>query len=212
MRGSRARHPRPLPSIPRTLGSASPPILGPEVPRTGGRFSRAVGRLTLRLLGFRVEGTMPNLPRFVVIVAPHTSNWDFPVGLAVKMALALDVTWFGKNTLFWFPLSIFLRAVGGIPVNRSASNDVVQQLTAEFTKRDRLVLALTPEGTRKRVDRWRTGFYHIAHAAGVPVVPVAFDWRVRAVRLLPPFFTTGDVDLDISQLRQLFAGLEGRRK
>ena len=155
---------------------------------------------------------MPNLPRFVVIVAPHTSNWDFPVGLAVKFALALHVTWFGKDTLFRFPFGIFLRAVGGMPVDRSASNDVVQQLTAEFTRRDRLVLALTPEGTRKRVDRWRTGFYHIAHAAGVPVVPVAFDWQVRAVRLLPPFFTTGDVDLDISKLQQLFAGLEGRRK
>lgn len=154
---------------------------------------------------------MPNLPKFVVIVAPHTSNWDFPLGMSTKMALALDVTWFGKDTLFRFPFSLFLRAAGGMPVDRSASNDVVEQLTAEFAKRDRLILALAPEGTRKRVERWRTGFYHIAHTARVPVVPVVLDWQASAVRILAPFVTTGKPDVDIPQLQQLFAGMAGRR-
>jgi 1-acyl-sn-glycerol-3-phosphate acyltransferase len=164
------------------------------------------------LLGFRIEGTIPNLPKFVLIVAPHTTAWDFPVGMAAKLALALDAMWFGKDTLFRFPFGAILRAVGGMPVDRSASNDVVQQVAAEFANRKRLVLALAPEGTRKRVERWRTGFYHIAHAASVPIVPVAFDWQARAVRILAPFVTTGAVDVDIAALRQLFAGMEGRRR
>lgn len=191
---------------------ASLPVLGPEIPRTGGPISQAVGRWALRLLGFRIEGTIPNLPKFVLIVAPHTTAWDFPVGMAAKLALALDAMWFGKDTLFRFPFGAILRAVGGMPVDRSASNDVVQQVAAEFANRKRLVLALAPEGTRKRVERWRTGFYHIAHAASVPIVPVAFDWQARAVRILAPFVTTGAVDVDIAALRQLFAGMEGRRR
>ena len=194
------------------MGRASLPVLGPEIPRTGGPISRTVGRLALRVLGFRVEGSIPNLPKFVLIVAPHTSNWDFPVGIGAKLALALDAMWFGKDTIFRFPFGRILRAVGGMPVDRSASNDVVQQVTAEFTKRKRLVLALAPEGTRKRVKRWRTGFYHIAHAAGVPIVPVALDWQAREIRILAPFVTTGAVDADIAALRQLFEGMKGRRK
>jgi len=194
------------------MGRASLPVLGPEIPRTGGPISRTVGRLALRVLGFRVEGSIPNLPKFVLIVAPHTSNWDFPVGIGAKLALALDAMWFGKDTIFRFPFGRILRAVGGMPVDRSASNDVVQQVTAEFTKRKRLVLALAPEGTRKRVKRWRTGFYHIAHAAGVPIVPVALDWQARKIRILAPFVTTGAVDADIAALRQLFEGMKGRRK
>jgi len=163
-------------------------------------------------MGFRVEGSPPNLPKFVIIAAPHTSNWDFPLAMAAKLALAIDAMWLGKDSLFRFPLSVVLRALGGVPVDRSASNDVVQQVTAEFAKRERMVLALAPEGTRKRVERWRTGFYHIAHAAGVPIVPVALDWRAHVIRTLPPFVTTGDVDTDIASLRQLFGGMKGRRR
>jgi len=154
---------------------------------------------------------MPNLRKFVLIVAPHTSNWDFPVGMSAKLALGLSAIWLGKHTLFRFGFGIILRALGGIPVDRSAKNDVVQQVSGEFAKRGQLVLALAPEGTRKRVERWRTGFYHIAHAARVPIVPVALDWELRAIRILAPFVTTGDVEGDIAKLRQLFEGLKGRR-
>src|SRR6185503_1076937 len=141
------------------------PILGPELPRSGGPISRALGRWVLAAMGWRVEGDIPNIPKLVIIAAPHTSNWDFVVGIAAKSALGLRVTFLGKDSLFRFPLGVLMRAWGGIPVDRGESHDVVSDIVAEFARRDRLVLALAPEGTRKRVDRWRTGFYHIAHGA-----------------------------------------------
>jgi len=201
-----------FPFSPHMTSSARLPVPGPEVPRAGGPLARFVGRLTLRLLGFRVEGDLPNQAKFVVIAAPHTSNWDFPIAMGAKLALALDATWLGKDSLFRFPFGAVLRWLGGIPVNRSASHDVVGQMKAEFAKRPRMVLALAPEGTRKRVERWRTGFYHIAHAAGVPIVPVALDWEHRAIRIMPPFSPTGDADRDVEALRALFDGVSGRRR
>jgi len=154
---------------------------------------------------------MPNLRKFVIIVAPHTSNWDFPVGMSAKLALGLSAIWLGKHTLFRGPFRVILRALGGIAVNRSASNDVVQQVTDEFARHERLVLAVAPEGTRKKVERWKTGFYHIARSAGVPIVPVALEWEQRAIRIMPAFTPTDDADSDIAALRQLFAGMKGRR-
>ena len=182
-------------------------MLGPEIPRAGGPLSRALGRLVLALIGWRVEGEMPNLPRFVVIVAPHTSNWDFVIAMGAKLGMGIEVAWIGKDSLFRFPFDALLRRLGGIPVDRSSANAVVQRVAGEFARRPKMVFALAPEGTRKKVERWRTGFYHIAHTAGVPVVPAALDWKARAVRLLPPFTTTGSPDADIAALQRLYDGL-----
>lgn len=188
------------------------PVLGPEIPRAGGPVSRGLGRLVLTALGWRVEGEIPNQPKFVLIVAPHTSNWDFPVGMSAKLALGLGAAWVGKHTIFRWPFGHLLRALGGIPVDRSASNDIVQQIVAEFARRPRMVFALAPEGTRTKVERWKTGFYHIARGAGVPIVPVAFDWEQRAIRIMSPFTPTGDADSDIAELRRLFEGVKGRNR
>lgn len=186
------------------------PALGPQIPRTGSPVSRAIGRWILDALGWNVEGDVPNRPKLVIIAAPHTSNWDFVVGVAAKLALGLDVMWLGKDTLFRGPLGMMMRRLGGRPVNRAASHDVVKDVVEEFHRRDRLVLALAPEGTRKRVERWRTGFYHIAHAAGVPIVPVALNFGERAIQIGAPFTTTGDADADIRELQRRFAGVRGR--
>lgn len=186
--------------------------MGPDIPRTGSPFSRALGRAILSLMGWDVTGDIPNVPKLVIIAAPHTSNWDFVVGVAAKLALRLDVMWLGKDTLFRGPLGALMRRLGGRPVDRSASHDVVKDVVQEFERRDRLVLALAPEGTRKRVERWRTGFYHIAHAARVPIVPVALNFGEREIQIGPPFTTTGDVDADIRALQQRFAGVRGRRE
>jgi len=159
---------------------------------------------------WRIDGEIPNLRKLVVIVAPHTSNWDFVVGLAAKIALGLRVTFLGKDTLFRFPLGFFMRRWGGIPVDRATSNNVVSAIVSEFEKRDRMVLALAPEGTRRRVARWRTGFYHIAHAAHVPIVPVALNFAERAIQIGAPFHTTGHVDADVAQLRARFSEVRGR--
>ena len=187
------------------------PDLGPELPRSGGPVSRAIGRLALRAMGWRVEGEVPNIPKLVLIAAPHTSNWDFVVGISGKVALGLRVVFLGKDSLFRFPLGPLMRAWGGIPVDRSASHDVVSGMVDEFARRDRLVLAVAPEGTRKRVERWRTGFYHIAHGARVPIVPVALNFGERAIQIGAPFATTGDLEADLRRLQQIFSGVRGKR-
>jgi 1-acyl-sn-glycerol-3-phosphate acyltransferase len=161
-------------------------------------------------MGWNVEGEIPNIPKLVIIAAPHTSNWDFVVGVAAKLALGLDVMWLGKDTLFRGPLGAMMRRLGGRPVDRDASHDVVSDMVGEFARRERLILALAPEGTRKRVERWRTGFYHIAHAARVPIVPVALNFGARAIQIGAPYTTTGNADADIAALRQRYAGVRGR--
>lgn len=166
----------------------------------------------LRVLDFRVEGDLPNLSKFVIIAAPHTSNWDFPVGMAAKLALGLGAVWIGKHTIFRGPFGTILRALGGIPVDRSASSDVVGQIVAEFARRAQMVFALAPEGTRKKVERWKTGFYRIARGANVPIVPVALDFGSRVVRIMPAFTTTGDADADIAELRRRFEGVRGKTR
>ncbi len=186
------------------------PEPGPAVPRTGGGLSRILGRVAMRVLRWRLDGRMPDLPKFIIIVAPHTSNWDFPVGIAAKMALRLQVTFLGKHSLFRFPLGIVMRALGGMPVDRSASNDLVSGMVAEFARRDRLVLCIAPEGTRRKVERWKTGFYHIARGANVPIVPVALDWGNRAVRIGEPVQASGDAQGDIAALQAWFSGIRGK--
>lgn len=161
-------------------------------------------------MGWRIEGDIPDLPKMVLIVAPHSSNWDFIVGVAAKLALRLRVKYLGKDTLFRFPLGIVMRRLGGIPVDRSNANAVVQSIVREFEQRRQMLLAIAPEGTRARVDRWRTGFYHIARAAGVPIVPVAFNWETRVVQIQSPFSPAGDPEADIGALRSRFAAVRRR--
>ena len=153
-------------------------------------------------MGWRIEGDVPDLPKMVIIAAPHTTNWDFIVGIAAKLALGLSVLWLGKASLFRFPLSGLMRALGGLPVDRATSNNVVVGIVRQFETRDQLVLGLAPEGTRKRVPRWRTGFYHIARGAHVPIVTVALNWEARALQIGPPFVTTGDADADLQELQR----------
>lgn len=165
----------------------------------------------LAVMGWRVEGNFPDLGKLVLVVAPHTSNWDFVVGFAAYLALELSATWFGKHTLFRWPLGPILRHFGGIPIVRTRSTNVVALYIEEFAKRDRMVLAIAPEGTRTRVAEWKTGFYHIAVGAGVPIVPIAFDFGARLVRIFPPFMPSGNVEQDLAELRSRFVASMARR-
>lgn len=184
--------------------------LGPNVPQTQAAVLRRFGWWWMRRMGWRFEGAMPDLPKFVVIVAPHTSNWDFIIGLAAKWALGLDVRWLGKHTLFLPPLGWFMRAIGGVPVDRGARHNVVEQSVREFETRDRLVLVLAPEGTRKRVTEWRSGFWHIARGAGVPICTVAFDWGRRIVRLGPTTMPDEhDANEGIARIRSYYDDVQG---
>lgn len=187
------------------------PEVGNQIPRSGGPFSEIIGRSALRLLDWSIEGVIPDTPRLVIIAAPHTSNWDFVVGIAAKFALRLKVLWLGKDSLFRGPMGALMRSLGGVPVDRSSPNAVVSQMVDKFARHDRLFLALAPEGTRKKVERWRTGFYHIAHGARVPILPVALNWGARAIQIGLPFTTTGDLEADVAELQHRFAGVAGRR-
>jgi len=168
--------------------------------------------VALRLMGWRIAGALPPLPRYILIVAPHTSNWDFFVGLAAKFALGLRAQWLGKHTLFRGPVGWILRALGGIPVDRSRPDGVIEGVLRGLERAPTFVLAIAPEGTRKFIDHWKTGFHRIAAAARVPVVPVTFDWSTRTIGLTePPFEVTGDAAADISHLRSLYRKSMARR-
>ncbi len=172
---------------------------------------RAIGRTYLRLSGWRIEGTFPAGPKYVVIVAPHTSNWDFTLGVAVVFAIELRVSWLGKHRLFKPPFVKFLRWMGGIPVDRSASHGVVGECVRAFEEAPALMLALAPEGTRKGVSQWKTGFYLIAMKAGVPIMPVGFDFQEHVVRLMPMFHPSGDLEQDLPLIKALFSDVRGCR-
>jgi 1-acyl-sn-glycerol-3-phosphate acyltransferase len=177
------------------------PALGPAVPRTHGRFIAGLGRWALSFAGWKIEGSFPDCPKMMLIVAPHTSNWDFPVGLMAKFALRLEARFVAKHSLFWWPFGVLLRALGGIPVNRAAAGDVVEDAERAYRERDQLLLVITPEGTRARVERWKSGFHRIARAAGVPVVLAVIDYSCKVVRFGPAFQATDDYDGDLAAMQ-----------
>lgn len=187
------------------------PALGPQVPARRSALLRAFGRAVLALLGWRVEGEIPDRPRFVIAVAPHTSNWDFVVGAAAMFALDLRLTFLGKHTLFVGPFAAVLRWMGGIPVDRSAAHGVVGEALAAFARSPQLVMAIAPEGTRKRVERFRTGFLHIARGAQVPVVLAALDYRARRVRIGPAIEVGPDIEAERERIEAHFAPVPGKR-
>ena len=184
-------------------------MLPPSLPKRGNAFSRVLGYAALTLGGWRIEGEFPDQRKLVVIVAPHTSNWDFPVGISAVFALGLRARFIGKHTLFHPPLGWLMRWFGGIPVNREAPQGMVPQAVEAIEKAERIFLAITPSGTRSSTKPWKSGFYRIAHAARVPILPIAFDGVRREIRVFPPFETSGDYDADLPKLLAPFAGVRG---
>ena len=173
---------------------------------------RSIGRAYLRLAGWRIEGTFAADPKYVVVVAPHTSNWDFALVVAVVFAIELRVSWLAKHTMFVSPFKTILRWLGGIPVNRSASHGVVGECVQAFNSSPALMLALTPEGTRKGVSKWKSGFYLIASKAGVPIMPVGFDYRKHVVHLMPLFQPSGNLEQDLPIIQAKFTDIHGLRE
>ena len=186
------------------------PEPGPNVPRRGGALRAGLGRAMLRLFGWRVGSGPPDLAKCVVIAAPHSSNRDFFLGIAAVFALRLDAHFIGKAELFRGPLGPVMRWLGGLAVDRRHPEGVVEQTVAMFKARDHLLLALAPEGTRKPVPRWKSGFYRIALGAGVPIVPGYFDNGRRLVGFGDPFYPTGNAEADIAALRAFYAPIPRR--
>ena len=187
------------------------PELPPAAPRRMTPALRSLGRAVLSLMGWRFEGNFPNRPKCVIAVAPHTSNWDFVVGLSAVFALDLRARFLGKHTLFKGPLGVLMRRVGGIPVDRQRADGLVERTVLAFEAEEKLYLAIAPEGTRGRVERWKSGFHRIARAACVPIVPVAFDWSRRTIVIMSPFEPSESWEEDEPQLLALFRPEMARR-
>jgi 1-acyl-sn-glycerol-3-phosphate acyltransferase len=173
-------------------------------PRRGTPFSRRLATRLLALFGWHIEGTLPDAPRFVLIVAPHTSNWDFFVCIAAMFAFGIRLSFLGKHTIFFWPARYILRWLGGEPVDRNAPVGAVEHAIARFQAEPQWVMGLSPEGTRKRTEEWKSGFYRIAVGAGVPILPVALDYQRRVVSVGTLSWPTGDADGDIATLRAPF--------
>lgn len=193
-----------------TRPSLSPlPPLAPQTPR--GLASRFFTWLVARC-GWRLVGEFPNLPKLVFVAAPHSSWWDGLWGLMVKVALGLDASFMAKRELFVGPLGWLLRRLGGIPIERSASHGVVEQMIERFQKRDRLWLGIAAEGTRKSVTKWKSGFWHIAREAGVPVMTIYFHYPEKTIGIGPVFELTDDAAADVARIREFYRPWRGKHR
>ncbi|QSX79045.1 lysophospholipid acyltransferase family protein [Agrilutibacter solisilvae] len=183
--------------------------LPPSAPRVrGNRLARWLGLAVLRLGGWRMEGRFPDIPKLVLIGAPHSSNWDGIWGFAAKVALGLDIKILGKDSLFKVPLmGALLKRMGVIPVDRSAAHGVVEQSAQMIRRADRFWYGLAPEGTRKPVERWKTGFWKIARAAEVPVLPAYFHYGRKVIGIGPPFELGEDMAQDMARIREWYRGV-----
>lgn len=177
---------------------------------------RALSRLVLGLMGWRLEGMSADRiaahPKYVLIAAPHTSNWDFPVTLMVAFVLRLRVYWMAKASVFAGPLGPVARWLGGIAVDRNASSNLVQKTVEAFAARERLAVIVAPEGTRGKVTHWKTGFYHIAHGAGVPIGLAYLDYARKVGGIGRMYTTSGDIEADMVEIRQFYSGVTGKHR
>lgn len=173
-------------------------------------LSQRLARRFIQFIGWRVEGELPYaLDKFILVIAPHTSNWDFVVGLPCGFAIGLMAQWpygvMAKASAFRGPMGPLMRRLGCLPIDRRAAHNVVEQMARIFEQRERLMLVITPEGTRQYRPHWKSGFYHIALQANVPVVLGTLDYARRVGRIGEPFFLTGNVDADLTHIRAFFA-------
>lgn len=173
---------------------------------------RPVYLLIFKILGWKTRGSFPpELKKYIIAVAPHTSNWDFLVGVAARSILRIrNAKFLGKSPLFKQPFGWFFRSLGGYPVDRSKSHDMVEQVATIFKSHDRFVLAIAPEGTRKKVEKLKTGFYYIAKSANVPIVPVGFDYKKREVIVSDPVYLTDNFEVDMEKLLAFYRSIGGK--
>lgn len=175
------------------------------------RTRQRIARFILSRLGWTCIDVAPRPPRAVLAVYPHTSNWDFPLGLLARAALGLDIRWAGKDTLFRGPFGPLMRALGGIPVNRREPAGLVERMAAELRAGPPSLLAIAPEGTRSLTPGWKTGFHRIARAARVPIVAATIDYGRRRIGLLATLEPGADIDADLAALAESYRDCRGLR-
>ncbi len=174
-------------------------------------FFVSISWIAFKVTGWKLEGSLPKDPKYVLIGAPHTSNWDFPLALATAFLIRLDFFWLGKHTIFKGPLNPLMRWLGGTPIDRSKSNNVVQSTIDIFNSHDHLIITIAPEGTRSKVKEWKRGFYHIAHGANIPICMAYLDYEHGIVGFGPIFHPTGDVEKDIKEIQNFYKDIKGKK-
>ncbi len=186
--------------------------LPPSAPRAGHAFGRWLGRTVLRLGGWKVVGAFPDRPKLMIIAAPHSSGWDAVWGLAAKLALGVDVKFMAKAELFRGPLGWLLRRLGVFPVDRAAPGGIVGEVAAKYRQSERLWLGVAPEGTRRRVERWKSGFWRIAREAGVPVLCAYFHYPEKTIGVGALFELGDDLEADMARIRAWYRPWMGKHR
>lgn len=167
--------------------------------------------ILITILGWKIEGNFPKyLKKYVIIAAPHTHWQDFPLGILVKWIQQTPINYIGKASLFKPPFGFIFRWLGGTPVNRSESTNKVQAIVNVFNENEKFILALSPEGTRKRIDEWKTGFYYIAKGANVPIVLATLDFGKKEVKIAEPYYLTDSMENDFNHFYQFYKGVKGK--
>ena len=164
------------------------------------------------ILGWKLVGDFPkDIKKYVVIAAPHTSWQDFPIGILARNTSGIKINFIGKDSLFKGPFGFIFRSLGGTPVDRSKSNNLVDAIVDVFNSKEEFRLALSPEGTRKKVDKWKTGFYYIAKGANVPIVMATLDFENKQVKFSEPYYTTENKEKDFEYFKSFYKGVQGKK-
>ena len=189
-----------------------PERLGPEIPSLPDSWWKRFSRWAIRRSGWRLVGELPNLPKVIVIGAPHSSYWDGVWGLLMKSAMGLDLGVMIKREVLNGPFGPIVRRLGMVPIDRKAATDVVAQMVGRFATHDRMWLGIAPEGTRKPVKQWKSGFLRIARAAGVPILPIFIDYPSKTFTVGPLIHATDTPDADMARIRAMFVGYTGKHR
>lgn len=186
------------------------PPLPTEVPAIAGKsWLRYLSKKASENSGWQVEA-LPNVPKAVVIAAPHSSNWDGLIGVVAAFGIGLRINWMGKHQLFRWPLAGVMRAFGGISTVRDSAHGVVDQFVEKMRDADQMWLVVAPEGTRKKVAKWRTGFWHIASRAGVPIIPGFLHYPEKKIGFGPPMMPSGNMEADLEKLYDFYRHFRGK--
>ncbi len=191
-------------------GKTCVPLVGENVPKRKTYFLPWVGTFIFSLFGWNFKNEFPNIPKFVVIIGPHTSNWDFVFGMAAIFILGARISWMGKQPIFRKPFGGFVRWLGGIPIDRNSSHGMVETMIAQYKSRDKFILALAPEGTRKKVKKWKSGFYSIAAGANVPILMACFDYKDKLISFAPLIYPSGNLNTDMKEMQLFFENIRGK--
>lgn len=170
-----------------------------------------LARIVFKIIGWKITGNYDNtIDKKILIVAPHTSNWDFPLGLLARAIIKDRIQFVGKSSLFKPLYGWFMKWIGGIPVDRSKSTNFVRSVAEEYKKRDKMTIVIAPEGTRRKVEKFKTGFYFIAKLAKIPIIMIKFDYGNKEINFAEPFWPSGDEKADLIAIQNHFKGVKGR--